>query len=80
MRPEGWSLSVRRLVSKQIRSRYLFTMASGESFDGLLVDCDPDHYLLADAESVSTSGDRLKVDGHLWLPRPNVLYMQQPRL
>lgn len=68
-----------RLLRRAIRSRYLVTLDSGEAFDGVLIDSDEWHIVLADAESVAANGSRLKIDGHLWLPRPSITYMQQPR-
>jgi len=68
-----------RLVKQHMRSRYLVTMASGEAFDGVLVDVDPQHLVLADAEAVAPTGERTPIDGRLWLPRPSVQYMQQPK-
>jgi hypothetical protein len=69
-----------RLIRQHYRDRYLVTLASGEAFDGILVDLDASHIVLADAESVRPDGERIKVDGQLWLPRPNVLYMQRPKV
>lgn len=68
-----------RLIRQHYRDRYLVTLASGEAFEGLLIDLDPSHIVLADAVSVRPDGERISVDGRLWLPRPNVLYMQQPK-
>lgn len=68
-----------RLLRDKIRTRYLVTLDDDQTFDGLLVDADANHIVLADAESVAGNGDRLKVDGHLWIPRFAVRYMQQPR-
>ena len=69
-----------RLLKRHIRTRYLVTLATGEAFDGVLIDADERHIVLADVESVAPNGDRLTVDGHLWLPRPGVAYMQLPRI
>lgn len=68
-----------RLIRQHYRDRYLVSLASGEAFEGVLVDLDPSHIILADAVAVGADGERVKVDGHLWLPRPNVIYMQQPK-
>ena len=68
-----------RLIRQHYRDRYLVTLASGEAFEGVLIDLDPSHIVLADAEVVRADGERTPVDGRLWLPRPNVLYMQQPK-
>lgn len=68
-----------RLVREHLRDRYLVTTDSGETFDGLLLDIDEAHLVLADAEQVAVNGSRVKVDGHLWLPRPTIRYMQRPQ-
>lgn len=68
-----------RLLRGKIRTRYLVTLDDEQTFDGLLLDADANHIILADAESVASNGDRLKVDGHLWIPRSTIRYMQQPR-
>lgn len=68
-----------RLIRRHYRDRYLVTLASSEAFEGVLIDLDPSHIVLADAEAVNTDGTRVAVDGRLWIPRPNVLYMQQPK-
>lgn len=68
-----------RLLRREIHHRYLVTTESGETFDGLLIEADDTHIVLADVESVAGTGARLKVDGKLWLPRLNIAYMQQPK-
>lgn len=69
-----------RLLRDALKSRYLVTLANGEAYDGLLITYDEAHLVLADCEQVAPSGERLRVDGQLWLPRPNVVYMQLPRI
>lgn len=68
-----------RLIRQHYRDRYLVSLSSGEAFEGALDELDGSHYVLVDAVAVSPSGDRVPVDGRLWLPRANVLYMQQPK-
>ena len=69
-----------RLLRSHLRTRYLFTLDSREAFEGVLIDADAQHVVIADADSVTQGGERVKVDGHLWLPRTRVLYMQQPKV
>lgn len=64
-----------RLLRKQLRSRYLVTLDSEETFEGVLVDADAAHLVLEDASSVALNGARVSVDGRLWLPRSTVKYM-----
>jgi hypothetical protein len=65
-----------RLIRSQIRTRYIVTLDNQETFEGVLFDADDKHLVLADATSLAANGDRVAVDGHLWLPRPIVKYMQ----
>jgi len=68
-----------RLIRHAVRSRFLVTLDSEETFEGVLFDWDEGHLILADASSVSPKGDRLKIDESLWLPRARVKYMQALR-
>jgi len=54
-------------------------MADEEAFDGVLVDWDEGHFILADVSSIASNGDRLHLDDDLWLPRPRIKYMQRVR-
>ncbi|MDR6691352.1 hypothetical protein J2X55_002264 [Microbacterium sp. 1154] len=65
-----------RLIRSQIRSRYIATLDTEETFEGVLIDVDDRHLVLADAVSLASNGDRLAIDGHLWLPRLGVKYLQ----
>lgn len=65
-----------RLIRDAERQRFLVTMTDEEAFDGILLDWDEAHLVLADASSVARNGDRLQLDHHLWLPRPRVKYLQ----
>ena len=65
-----------RLIRSMLRSRYIVTLSTEETFEGVLIDADDQHLVLADAVTLAANGDRLGVDGHLWIPRPAVKYMQ----
>jgi hypothetical protein len=71
-----------RLVREALRDRYIVTLKSGATFDGLLWDADEATFVLVDADSVAVSqrGDTLRtpVDGSLYLSRSDVDYMQHP--
>lgn len=67
-----------RLVRQSLRERYLLTLDTRECFDGLLLDIDEAYLTLGDAFSVAPNGDRINVDGTLWIPRHRVVYMQKP--
>ena len=65
-----------RLVRRALRTRYVVTTATEDTFDGILIDADDQHLILADADALARNGDRTRVDGQLWIPRPSVKYMQ----
>ena len=65
-----------RLIRQVVRRRFLVTMDSDEGFEGVLLEADEGHYVFDDASSVAPSGERLRVDGKLWIPRGRVKYFQ----
>ncbi len=66
-----------RLLRELLRERFVVTLKSGETFDGLLDRWDDRHLSLIDAYAVTTT-QRNAVDGVLYLPRAEVAYMQRP--
>lgn len=66
-----------KLIRQHLRERFVVTLRSGESFDGLLVDADEKTYRMVDAFAVDGK-NRVSVDGELFLPRGEVLYLQKP--
>lgn len=66
-----------RLLREHLRLRFVVTMKSGATFDGLLLDHDPQTLELADAHAYGDSG-KTPLDGRLYLPRAEVDYMQRP--
>lgn len=71
-----------RLVRQTLRCRYVVTLKSGATFDGVLFDADESSLVMVGAESLALSGRgetvRTRVDGHLVLFRAEVDYMQLP--
>lgn len=66
------------LITRVLRDRFVVTLITGEAFDGVLLEADDRHYVLVDAAQITANGDRVKVDGKLWLQAADVAYMQQP--
>lgn len=66
-----------RLLQRLVRERFVATLKTGETFDGLLDDCDDRTLVFVDPFAVSET-TRVKVDGRLYLPRDQVAYMQRP--
>jgi small nuclear ribonucleoprotein (snRNP)-like protein len=66
-----------RLLKTYLRERFVVTLKTGETFDGLLNEWDPTTVELVDAHAVSEKG-RVVVDGRLYLPRAGIAYMQRP--
>ena len=66
-----------RLLRQVHLQRFIVTLTSGETFDGLLADADDNTVKLVGAFAVDAK-NRESVDGDLYLPRIKVLYMQAP--
>lgn len=67
-----------RLVRSHVRTRFLVTLKTGEAFDGLLDEVDASTLILVAAWAVDAKGNRVPVDGRLFVDRSNVAYMQVP--
>jgi small nuclear ribonucleoprotein (snRNP)-like protein len=72
-------LAVRRdrLLQRLVRERFVVTLKSGDTFDGLLDELDDHTVVLVDPYAV-TERARTSVDGKMYLPRDHVAYMQRP--
>jgi hypothetical protein len=61
-----------------LRERFIVTLKSGDTFDGLLDDHDESTVELLDPHVVGTDGKLTGVDGRMYLPRAEIAYMQRP--
>lgn len=66
-----------RLVRQALRERFVATLRGGESFDGLLIEADEKTYRFANAWALD-GRNRTQVDGELFIPRDEVIYLQKP--
>lgn len=66
-----------KLIRQHLRERFVVTLRSGESFDGLLVDADEKTFRFVDAFAIDGK-NRVGVDGELFIPRDESLYLQKP--
>lgn len=67
-----------RIVANLVRQRFVVTLKSGETFDGVLTEADTHTLLLLSATSVAPGRDPIPVDGVLILSRADIAYMQRP--
>jgi len=58
-------------------ARFIVTLTTGETFDGLLADADDNTVKLVGAFAVDEKS-RVSVDGDLYIPRSKILYLQNP--
>lgn len=65
------------LLRQLLRERFVITLKTGETFDGLLDRWDESTIELLNAHAVSEK-TRLPVDGRVYVPRDQVAYMQRP--
>ena len=68
-----------RLLRDNLRDRFVITLHSGETVEGLLWAVDDRTVILADAYSLAPLGQRTRIDGWVYLPRTAVLYLQRPQ-
>jgi small nuclear ribonucleoprotein (snRNP)-like protein len=66
-----------KLIRQSLRERFIVTLRGGESFDGLLIEADDKTLKLVNAFAVEKQS-RISVDGELYVPRSDVLYLQKP--
>lgn len=66
-----------RLLKQYLRERFVVTLKTGETFDGLIDDWDGQTMQLVNPVAVGENA-RVKVDGHLLVPRDQIAYMQRP--
>lgn len=66
-----------RLLHRALRERFVVTMKSGATFDGLLDEVDGRTLVLVQAFALEENG-RHQVDGRMYLARAEVDYMQRP--
>lgn len=66
-----------RVLRTHLREEFLVTLTDGTGLQGLLVEADDKTIVLANVSQVDR--DRTApVDGQLFIPRSNVLYLQKP--
>jgi hypothetical protein len=66
-----------KLLRRLLKDRFTVTLRGGQSFDGLLADADKRTVRLVDAFALDGK-NRVSVDGDLYLPRREIVYMQRP--
>lgn len=71
-----------RLLLMAERGRFLATIrpepgAPEEAIEGVLLEWDEAYLIFGDAYQIAATGDRLRIDNELWLPRDNVKYLQR---
>lgn len=69
--------SRRHIRRGMIRQSYLFTLESGETFQGLIEDSDADAVVLQQVYLIQSDGSPVQVDGRLILDRQRILYAQE---
>lgn len=66
-----------RLLRAAHLERFVVTLTTGESFDGLLADADDNSVKMVGAHAVSDT-ESVAIDGDIYLPREKIAYMQNP--
>jgi hypothetical protein len=66
-----------RLLKQVLRERFVITLKTGETFDGLLDDWDDRTIVFVDSYAVSEKA-RIPANGKMYFPRDQVAYLQRP--
>lgn len=66
-----------RVLRSLLRSRFLVTMKSGQTWSGVLVDVDARSLMLEQVEAIGPDGSSTPADGQVYLPRVDVAYVQR---
>lgn len=66
-----------RLLRELLRYRFVVTLKTGDTFDGVLDQHDESTLEFVDVHAVTHDG-RTPVDGRLYLARRDIAYMQRP--
>lgn len=66
------------LLADRLRERFVITLTSGESFDGLLEEVDERTVVLRNASALQAGGQAIPLDGELLLRRDTITYLQRP--
>jgi hypothetical protein len=66
-----------KIVRRVLRERFVATLKGGESFEGLLLDADEKTLRVTDAHKLD-GRNSVQVDGEIYLPRSEILYLQKP--
>jgi small nuclear ribonucleoprotein (snRNP)-like protein len=69
---------VRRVVRSHLRHRLVVTLKSGEAFDGVLFEADPEAWVLRNANAVGHDGKTLPVDGEVLILTADIAFAQRP--
>lgn len=67
-----------KLLGRLISERFVVTLDDGQTFAGLLRELDDRVICLVDASQLAPNGDRVLVDGQLYIERYRIAYMQRP--
>lgn len=66
-----------KLIRQHLRERFVVTLRDGETFEGLLVEADDRTFRFVNAFALDGK-NRVAVDGELFIPRDESLYLQKP--
>lgn len=66
-----------RVVKQYLRTKFLITCKSGQTWRGVLLEVDDRTLRLSEAVLIASDGTETQADGNIFLPRADVAYMQR---
>ncbi len=69
-----------RALKRRLRQRVIVTLKSGQSFEGVLFECDPQAWVLRDTSAIGVGekNTNLPVDGEVVLLTAEIAFAQRP--
>lgn len=66
-----------RVLNSMLKERFVVSLIDGEGIEGLFLDADAKTIRLGSCFRVTNDGVRVPLDGEMFIPRGNVLYLQK---
>jgi hypothetical protein len=66
-----------RVVKQYLRTRFTITSKAGQTWSGVLLEIDGHTLRLSEVRLINPDGTETSADGHVFLPRGDVAYMQR---
>ena len=71
------SFQKERVLTSLLKERFIVSLTDGNAVEGLFIDADFKTIQLSDCYRITVDA-RVRLDGEMFIPRGNVIYIQKP--